>query len=270
LLILTLISFISFIIAFVNYDQEKKLKLFKVGKIAVPHIHLTNVKKILGFAPFTLLFLIYAFYDFSHGIYTPNLPLVIASRGITKTQISIIFFTGDVVVGLSQIITGRLVDKLGSWLPIFISLGIKGLAVLFYGQFSFWIAVLFLFILAGVGESLLEPARNIAILEIESQFDERLLASYSEHSHRHLNISFSKGQGFSFGAHSHMHEHKPDRESIISWLQLTSIISFGLGGVVGSSILTLGGTAEFLIYIGAVVLFIASLIAIMGKLVRRK
>ena len=141
-----------------------------------------------------------------------------------------------------------------------------------------WILLLLLFIVAEVGESLLEPARNVAILEIESQFDEGLLSKYSEHSHKHLNLSFSKEEGFALGAHSHMLNHKPDRESIISWLQLTSIISFGLGGVVGSTFLTLGGTAEFLIYIGAIilfliyigaiVLFIASVIAIIGKLVR--
>lgn len=265
-----IISFISLLIAFMNYDQEEKFKLFKLEKIAVPHMHLKNIKIMMGFAPFTLLFLIYAFYDFSHGIYTPNLALVLASNSITTTQISFIYFTGDAVLGLSQIITGRLVDKLGSWIPIFLSLLIKGFAVIFYSQFYLWTMVLILFIIVGIGESLIEPARNIAILEIENRFDEGLLESYSEHSHKHLNIYFSKGQGFTFGAHTHMHEHKPDRESIISWLQLTSIISYGLGGFVGSIILTLGGDSEFLIYLGAIILLFSSLIALLGRLVKRR
>jgi MFS family permease len=261
-----MISFVSLLISFMNYEQDKKYKLFKLEKITVPHIHWENIKTILRFAPFTLLFLVYTFYDFSHGIYTPNLALVLASNNLTKTQISIIYFTGDTVLGLSQIITGRLVDKLGSWIPIFLSLAIKGVAVLLYDLLYLWILVLVLFIVVGIGESLIEPARNIAIFEIETRFDVGLLESYSEHSHRHLNISFSKGQGFTFGAHSHMHEHIPDRESIISWLQLTSIISYGSGGFIGSIILTFGGTAELLIYIGAIILLFGSIISLFGRL----
>ncbi|MBD3213058.1 MAG: MFS transporter [Candidatus Lokiarchaeota archaeon] len=260
------ISFVSLLIAFMNFEQDKKFKIFKMERISLPHLHWKNIKTILGFTPFTLLFLIYAFYDFSHGIYTPNLALVLASNNLTKTQISIVYFTGDAVLGLSQIMTGRLVDKLGSWIPMFLSLSIKGLAVLFYDLFYLWTLVLMLFVIVGIGESLVEPARNIAILKIENHFDEGLLDSYSEHSHRHLNISFSKGQGFTFGAHSHVHEHTPDRESIISWLQLTSIISYGLGGFIGSIILTIGGSAELLIYIGSIILLLGSLIALFGRL----
>jgi MFS family permease len=260
------LSFVSLLISFMNYEQEKKFKIFKMERIELPHLHLKNIKTILGFAPFTFLFLIYAFYDFSHGIYTPNLALVLASNNLTKTQISILYFTGDAILGLSQIVTGRLVDKLGSWILIFLSLAIKGLAVFFYDLFYLWTLVLVLFIVVGIGESLIEPARNIAILEIENRFDVGLLDSYSEHSHRHLNISFSKGQGFTFGAHTHMHEHIPDRESIISWLQLTSIISYGSGGFIGSIILTFGGSAELLIYIGAIILLFGSIISLFGRL----
>ncbi|MFW9972678.1 MAG: MFS transporter [Candidatus Odinarchaeota archaeon] len=265
-----LISIVPLVIAFANYDQKIKLILFKFDKIEVPHIHVKNVKKIFKFAPFMLLFLIYALYDFSHGIYTPNLALVLASHDITIFQISLIYFIGDIVFGLSQIFTGRLVDKFGSWTPIFISLVVKGFGVFGYNQFYWWFAVLLLFVLVGVGESLMEPARNVAILQIESQLKIGFFENDLSHKHKHLNISVSRGQGYVFGRHSHVHEHKLDKLSIITWLQLTGIVAFGVGGIAGSSILTFGGTSEFLIYVGATILLIASVIAMLEKIFEKK
>lgn len=112
----------------------------------------------------------------------------------------------------------------------------------------------------------MEPARNIAVLKMENYFDEDLSNTKIHHKHRHLNVSFGRGQGFNFGVHSHVHEHKPSKESMIMGLQVVGILSFGMGGIVGSAILGLGGTAELLIYIGASVLIFTSLIALAGKL----
>jgi MFS family permease len=259
------LALISVILAFIVH-RRTGAKVFEIDNIAMPHFHLENLKGMFKFLPFVLLLIIYALYDFSHGIYTPNLPLVLSSHGISKIQISLIFFTGDAIWGLAQIFTGKLVDKMGSWIPMALSMVIKGTGVIGYNLVYPWVGVLFLFAIVGVGESLMEPARNIAVLEMENYFDTELSSDEVHHEHRHLNISMSRGQGFSFGIHSHVHEHKPSKESMIMGLQLTGILSFGLGGIVGSAILGFGGSAELLIYIGAAVLIFASFFAIVEKI----
>lgn len=259
------LAFVSVILAFIVHRRTGE-KVFEIDNIAIPHFHLENLKGMFKFLPFVLLLIIYALYDFSHGIYTPNLPLVLSSHGISKIQISLIFFTGDAIWGLAQIFTGKLVDKMGSWIPMALSMVIKGTGVIGYNLVYPWIGVLFLFAIVGVGESLMEPARNIAVLEMEKYFDTELSSDEVHHEHKHLNVSMSRGHGFSFGIHSHVHEHKPSKESMIMGLQLTGIVSFGLGGIVGSAILGFGGSAELLIYIGAGVLIFASFFAIVEKI----
>ncbi|MCG3226084.1 MAG: hypothetical protein H7645_04135, partial [Candidatus Heimdallarchaeota archaeon] len=259
------LALISVILAFIVH-RRTGTKVFEIDNIAIPHFHLKNLKGMFKFLPFVLLLIIYALYDFSHGIYTPNLPLVLSSHGISKIEISLIFFTGDAIWGLAQIFTGKLVDKMGSWIPMALSMVIKGTGVIGYNLVYPWIGVLFLFAIVGVGESLMEPARNIAVLEMEKYFDTELSSDEVHHEHKHLNISMSRGHGFSFGIHSHVHEHKPSKESMIMGLQLTGIVSFGLGGIVGSAILGFGGSAELLIYIGAGVLIFASFFAIVEKI----
>ncbi|MHA1304087.1 MAG: hypothetical protein ACTSPI_10340 [Candidatus Heimdallarchaeaceae archaeon] len=183
-------------------------------------------------------------------------------------HISLIYFTGDAILGLAQIFTGKLVDKMGSWIPMALSMVIKGVGVFGYNLVYVWVGLLVLFAIVGVGESLMEPARNIAVLEMENYFDTELSDNKFQHEHKHVNISISRGQGFTFGVHSHVHEHKPSKESMIMGLQLTGITFFGLGGLVGSAILGVGGTTELLIYIGAGVLLFASMIALGEKLVK--
>ncbi|MCG3216992.1 MAG: MFS transporter, partial [Candidatus Heimdallarchaeota archaeon] len=219
LLIGIFLALISVIITLV-IQRKTKSKIFEVDQITLPHFHLDNLKGMFKFLPFVFLLIIYALYDFSHGIYTPNLPLVLASHGISKLQISLIYFSGDAVWGLSQILTGKLVDKLGSWIPMAISMVVKGGGVIGYSLVYPWVGVLFLFVIVGVGESLMEPARNIAVLEMENYFDTKLTESKVKHEHRHLNIAMSRGQGFAFGVHSHVHEHKPSKESMIMGLQV--------------------------------------------------
>lgn len=265
LLIGIFLAIVSVILAFISH-RSTRAKMFEVDSMAIPHFHLENLKGLFKFLPFVLLLIIYTLYDFSHGIYTPNLPLVLSSHGISKIQISLIFFTGDAIWGLAQIFTGKLVDKMGSWIPMALSMVIKGSGVIGYNLVYPWVGVLFLFAIVGIGESLMEPARNIAILEMENYFDTELSDDKVHHEHRHLNISMSRGQGFSFGIHSHVHEHKPSKESMIMGLQLAGILSFGLGGIVGSAILGFGGNAELLIYIGAAVLIFASFFAIVEKI----
>ena len=135
---------ISVIFAF-NVLRKSGVKVFEIDQIGVSHFHFENIKMLFKFLPFVLLLLIYAFYDFSHGIYTPNLPLVLYSHGISKIQVSIIFFVGDAVWGLAQIFTGKLVDKMGSWFPMALSMVIKGIGVVFYNIVYPWIGVVFLF-----------------------------------------------------------------------------------------------------------------------------
>jgi len=269
LLVGVFLALISVILSF-SFHRRSGAKVFEIDNIAISHFHLKNLKGLFKFLPFVLLLIIYAFYDFSHGIYTPNLPLVLSSHGISKIHISLIFFTGDAIWGLAQIFTGKLVDKMGSWIPMALSMVIKGSGVVGYNLVNPWIGVLFLFAVVGIGESLMEPARNIAILEMENYFDSELSDNEVLHEHKHLNISISRGQGFTFGIHSHTHEHKPSKESMIMGLQLAGILSFGLGGLVGSSILSLGGTAELLVYIGAGVLIFTSLFAFAEKLYNYK
>ena len=259
------LTLISVILAF-NVLRKSGVKVFEIDQIGVSHFHFENIKMLFKFLPFVLLLLIYAFYDFSHGIYTPNLPIVLYSHGISKIQVSIIFFVGDAVWGLAQIFTGKLVDKMGSWFPMALSMVIKGIGVVFYNIVYPWIGVIFLFAVVGLGESLMEPARNIAVLTMENYFDEELSNNKIHHEHSHLNISFGRSHGFKFGVHSHVHEHKPSKESMIMGLQVVGILSFGLGGLVGSAILGLGGSAETLIYIGAGVLIFTAFIALAEKL----
>lgn len=265
LLVSISLALIAVILSFIVHRRSES-KVFKIDQIALPHFHFENLKKLFKFLPFVLLLIIYALYDFSHGIYTPNLPLVLSSKGVTKIQISIIFFAGDACWGLAQIFTGKLVDKIGSWVPMALSMLIKGTGVVGYNLVSPWIGVLVLFAVVGVGESLMEPARNVAVLEMENYFDSEISENKIQHKHRHLNISISRGQGFTFGVHSHVHEHKPSKESMIMGLQLIGILSFGLGSTVGSAILSLGGTAELLIFIGAGVLIFTAWIALAEKL----
>jgi MFS family permease len=265
LLVSISLALIAVILSFVVYRKSES-KVFEIDQIALPHFHFKNLKGLFKFLPFVLLLVIYALYDFSHGIYTPNLPLVLSSHGMTKIQISIIFFTGDACWGLAQIFTGKLVDKIGSWVPMALSMLIKGAGVVGYNLVFPWIGVLILFAIVGIGESLMEPARNIAVLEMENYFDSEISENKLQHKHRHLNISISRGQGFTFGVHSHEHEHKPSKESMIMGLQLIGILSFGLGSTVGSIILSLGGTAEILIFIGAGVLIFTAGIALVEKL----
>ena len=263
-------TFLSLILSIFQLKEIKNKKIFEITSLSLPHFHFKNIKNLFKYTPFLLLLLIYSLYDFAHGIYTPNLPLVLSEHNISKIHISLIFFTGDAVWGIAQIFTGKLVDKLGSWIPMALSMIIKGLGVAGYNLIYAWIGVLFLFIIVGMGESLMEPARNIAILDIENYFDSKLSKNKVVHKHKHLNISISRGQGFTFGVHSHLHEHKPSKESMIMGLQLVGILAFALGGIVGSVILNIGGTAEFLIYIGAVVLIISSLVGGLGQIFKNR
>ncbi|MHA1223490.1 MAG: MFS transporter [Candidatus Heimdallarchaeaceae archaeon] len=264
------LTLLSLLISIFQLKTSKEKKLFDIDRVSLPHFHFKNLKSLFKYTPFLFLLIIYALYDFAHGIYTPNLPLVLSNHNISKIHISLIFFTGDAVWGVSQIFTGKLVDKLGSWIPMALSMVIKGLGVAGYNLIYVWGGVLCLFIIVGIGESLMEPARNIAILDIENYFDSKLSKSKVMHKHKHLNVSISRGQGFTFGIHSHLHEHKPSKESMIMGLQLAGIFSFGLGGVVGSTMLKMGSTAEFLIYIGAAVLVISSVIGIFGNIINNR
>ena len=97
------LTLFSLLIAIIQLRKSENKKIFDVDRIALPHFHFENLKKLFKYTPFLFLLLIYAFYDFAHGIYTPNLPIVLSNHNISKIHISLIFFTGDAVWGISQI-----------------------------------------------------------------------------------------------------------------------------------------------------------------------
>ncbi|MHA1304088.1 MAG: MFS transporter [Candidatus Heimdallarchaeaceae archaeon] len=75
------LALISVILS-LGVQRKTGTKVFDIDHIAMPHFHFETIKRLFEFLPFVLLFVIYALYDFAHGIYTPNLPLVLSSHGI--------------------------------------------------------------------------------------------------------------------------------------------------------------------------------------------
>ena len=132
------------------------------------HFHIRKGLQIFMIPSIFLLVLIYLFYDFAHGIYTPNLSILLNQGGISAVAVSLGYLVGDITWGISQLFTGRLVDKIGSFAPLIFSLLIKGIVVFFYPEISILLFLFVILFLAGLAEGFLEPARNKAVLEIET------------------------------------------------------------------------------------------------------
>ncbi|MHA1557239.1 MAG: MFS transporter [Candidatus Heimdallarchaeota archaeon] len=263
---------ISFIPIFISLYQSIKTRkiLERKDKISLNHFHFKDLKKLFLIPSFIFMLILYSLYDLSHGLYTPNLLVMFTNHGFTEAATGIIFFLGDAVWGISQIFTGKLADRLGNWLPIIISIIVKGIVVLVYpiapGIYILGAA----FIIVGVAEALMEPARNSEVLSIEDRLltDEKFAAT--EHKHKHINFSFARGRGMVFGIHAHFHNHEINKEMILGIFQTVGIISFGLGGSLGSLLLSQSVSLETITFIGGGIILFNIIFGSIGLYLARK
>jgi MFS family permease len=180
---------------------------------------------------------------------------MLTEQGISEIWLSISYLLGDLTWGFSQLFAGRLVDRTGYYLPLIISLLLKGVTVIFYPEVHFIIALIALLATAGLAEGFLEPARNKAAIAVEME-DNYI------HSHFHLNVGFGPSGGFVLGGHKHEHEHEMKTESFVGALQSVGILFFGVGAAVGSWLLIQGIPLEILTIIGGLCLIGASVASI--------
>jgi MFS family permease len=258
---MVIITFFMVIILRTTRSKEKKSEVKMPNKWKWQHTHIKQGIRILIIAPtILLLVLIYIMYDFAHGIYTPNLSILLTQQGgISEVGVSLGYLVGDITWGFSQIFTGRLVDRYGSSIPLILSLLLKGVVVFFYPEISFLFSLFLILFLAGLAEGFLEPSRNKAVLEIE------ISQGYS-HSHKHLDLGFSGSGSVVFGVHDHPHEHNMQQETFVSVLQSIGIISFGMGSFIGSLLLISGFSLALVTNIGGVCLISASILSIFFSL----
>ncbi|MFX1284504.1 MAG: MFS transporter [Promethearchaeota archaeon] len=259
-----IITFILIIILNLIRVRENQSKSKSLNGWKWQHFHIKQGIRTLLMGPSILLvILIYIIYDFAHGIYTPNLSILLNQQGgISEVGISLGYLVGDITWGISQIFTGRLVDKVGSSLPLIFSLLAKGIVVFFYPEISIILYLFLILFLAGLAEGFLEPARNKAVLEIE------VTQGYS-HSHKHLDLGFSGSASIVIGIHDHPHEHNMQQETIISTLQTIGIMSFGIGSFFGSLLLINGQSLSFVTNIGGFCLIGASFLSIIFVILRK-
>ncbi|MFW9777415.1 MAG: MFS transporter [Candidatus Heimdallarchaeota archaeon] len=246
-----------------SYDQKKQI--FLKQKWALPHFHLNSWIKNFMFLPAVLLLaLIYGIYDFAHGFYTPNLSILLNQNGFNTPSISLGYFFADLTWGLSQILAGRLIDKIGYSIPLVISLILKGFIILFYPGVTLLFLLFGVLFLAGLSEGLLEPARNKAALafELEDQ-------NY-RHLHAHLDLGFTQGTGFVLGIHSHEHEHNLQPENIIGVFKSVGLLCFGIGSLLGSFLLEEGLSLAQVTQLGGFMLALAGLTAILFSIVQTR
>ena len=220
------------------------------------HFHIESwVKKMFVVPSIALLLLIYSFYDLAHGLYTPNLSILLTNQGISEVGVSLGYLVGDMTWGVSQLFAGRLVDRRGYYIPLILSLLLKGVTVVFYPEANFIIALLALLMLAGLAEGFLEPARNKAALTVE-------MKQKLSHSHLHLDVGFGSSGGLVLGAHEHFHEHEFKADSFVGALQTVGILFFGFGSMLGSWFLIQGYTLKDITLLGGLCLMGASLVSI--------
>ncbi|MHA2202289.1 MAG: hypothetical protein ACW991_01245, partial [Candidatus Hodarchaeales archaeon] len=190
--------------------------------------------------------------DFSHGLYTPTLSVMFHANGISLEELGIAYLVGDLTWGVIQIISGRLVDRVGPVLPLIGSLALKGVLVLLYPQADVLLMAASLLLVAGAAEGVLEPARNKKAMEVEG-------AETMEHSHRHWNIAFGPTTGFEISQHIHNHRHQSAVEDAVALLQAMGIVSFAAGSLLGALLLSMGNDFVFLTQLGGIVLIAAAI-----------
>ncbi|PWI48040.1 hypothetical protein CEE45_08415 [Candidatus Heimdallarchaeota archaeon B3_Heim] len=220
------------------------------------HFHLEPwVRKMFVVPSIALLLLIYSLYDLAHGLYTPNLSILLTAQGISEVGVSLGYLVGDMTWGVSQLFAGRLVDRRGYYIPLILSLLLKGVTVIFYPEANFISALFVLLMLAGLAEGFLEPVRNKAALIVE-------MKQKYEHSHLHLDVGFGSSRGIVLGAHGHVHEHEFKTDSFVGALQTVGILFFGFGSILGSWFLIQGYTLKDITLLGGLCLVGTSLASI--------
>lgn len=218
------------------------------------HSHIRTLLRSLKSRNLIILLVIYILYDFSHGIYTPGLSILINNNGISIDQIGLGYLVADAVWGASQLYTGKLVDKMGSIVPLAISLVVKGTIVLFYPYAASFMVLTSLLAIAGLSEGFLEPARNDAAMEFTPM-------TTTEHRHRHYFLGHTLGNPFSISSHDHEHTHESGSDEIVSILQTLGILGFAVGSSGGGWLLTQGLSLTDLVFIGGVFLIIAGILS---------
>ncbi|MHA2076246.1 MAG: MFS transporter, partial [Candidatus Thorarchaeota archaeon] len=218
------------------------------------HSHIRLLLRSLKSKNLILLLVIYILYDFSHGIYTPGLSIMINYNGIPIDQIGLGYLVGDAVWGASQLYTGKLVDRMGSVAPLSLSLIAKGTIVIFYPYAASFMVLTSLLAIAGMSEGFLEPARNDAAMEFTP-------TTTTDHDHKHYFLGHAPGSPFSISSHDHEHKHETGSDEIVSILQTLGILGFAVGSSGGGWLLTQGLTLINLVFIGGVFLIIAGILS---------
>ncbi|MCG3253313.1 MAG: hypothetical protein KAX09_05650, partial [Candidatus Heimdallarchaeota archaeon] len=92
----------------------------------------------------------------------------------------------------------------------------------------------------------------------------------TEHDHKHINVSYARGRGMEFGIHAHFHNHEVNKEMILGIFQTAGIISFGLGGSLGSLLISQSVSLEIITYIGAGIILFNIIFGTIGLSLARK
>jgi MFS family permease len=252
----TVVSFVFVLLLFVVLPFIREIDTICVSSSDRDHghSHFRILLQSLKSRNLLILLFIYILYDFSHGIYTPGLSIMINNNGIPIDQIGLGYLFGDAVWGASQLYTGRLVDRMGSIAPLVLSLIAKGTIVIFYPYAASFMVLTSLLAMAGLSEGFLEPARNDAAMEFTP-------TTTTEHSHRHYFLGHAPGNPFSISSHDHDHAHETGSDEIVSILQTLGILGFAVGSSGGGWLLTQGLTLIDLVFIGGVFLIIAGILS---------
>jgi MFS family permease len=255
-LIAGLVSILTFLSLLIIVRTTQSTSKAEQKKWKWQHFHIGPwVRKMFVVPSIAVLLIIYSLYDLAHGLYTPNLSILLTTQGLSEVGVSLGYLVGDMTWGISQLFAGRLVDRRGYYIPLILSLLLKGVTVVFYPEANFILALFVLLMLAGLAEGFLEPARNKAALTVE-------MKQKYVHHHLHLDVGIGSSGGIVLGAHEHFHEHEFKTDSFIGALQTVGILFFGFGSILGSWFLIQGYTLKDITLIGGICLVGASLVSL--------
>lgn len=249
-----LIVFVPLLVLLIPFIREIDTICVSTSDRNHGHSHTRLLLRSLRSKNLVILLIIYILYDFSHGIYTPGLSIMINNNGIPIDQIGLGFLVGDALWGASQLYTGKLVDRTGSLAPLALSLVAKGTIVIFYPYAASFMILTSLLAMAGLSEGFLEPARNDAAMEFTP-------TTTTDHNHKHYFLGHAPGNPFSISSHDHEHIHETGSDEIVSILQTLGILGFAVGSSGGGWLLTQGLTLIDLVFIGGVFLIIAGILS---------
>jgi MFS family permease len=248
------VAFVLLLILLIPFIREIDTICVSTSDRNHGHSHTRLLLRSLRSKNLVILLIIYILYDFSHGIYTPGLSIMINNNGIPIDQIGLGFLVGDAVWGASQLYTGKLVDRTGSLAPLALSLVAKGTIVIFYPYAASFMILTSLLAMAGLSEGFLEPARNDAAMEFTP-------TTTTDHNHKHYFLGHAPGNPFSISSHDHEHIHETGSDEIVSIIQTLGILGFAVGSSGGGWLLTQGLTLIDLVFIGGVFLIIAGILS---------